>query len=218
MLAWLLVCGIGAVHGEMVVFVVGCTEYVLALEPESSEPYDDRRWDGWASVSGTGYTTREQVLIRDSQAPIAWADEDTVETGLWLCPYTGLTFTDASDVDIEHVVAKKEAHVSGAWAWDDTEVDLFVNYLEDPDHLLVVDNGTNRSKGDRDPSEWYDGNGSERYEIIESYRCEYLENWIRIKEVWGLSVDRREAEAIAQGIGRYCGPDCHLAPSASTVQ
>ena len=42
----------------------------------------------------------------------------SVALGDWYDPLTDQTFTDPSDVDIDHHVALSEAHRSGAAEWD----------------------------------------------------------------------------------------------------
>ncbi|BBM03965.1 hypothetical protein [Microbulbifer sp. GL-2] len=51
------------------------------------------------------------------------------DTGLWLAPYTGQSFSLASDLDVEHID-------------------------EDPENLWLVDDGRNQSKGDKGPDGW----------------------------------------------------------------
>ena len=63
-----------------------------------------------------------------------------VTWGEWLGPYTGEMFTEASDVDIDHIVPLAHAHRNGGTAWSRTLKRQFAN---DPMNLLVVDDATN---------------------------------------------------------------------------
>jgi hypothetical protein len=56
----------------------------------------------------------------------------TVVAGDWYSPYNDHTWTDPRDVQIDHVVALKEAHDSGAWAWNTRRLNKFGNDLRDP--------------------------------------------------------------------------------------
>ena len=78
----------------------------------------------------------------------------------------------------------KEAHRSGGYKWDKVRRQEYANDLKDPETLIAVYKGANRSKGDRDPANWLPKN--------EKYVCEYIRVWIRIKKVWGLKTDRSE--------------------------
>ena len=83
------------------------------------------------------------------------------------------------------MVPLKNAHESGAWAWDAAKKEAYANSLDDPDHLLGVTASVNRSKG---PESW---NPAEQ-----SYWCEYTQDWIRIKITWELAVTQEEAKAL----------------------
>jgi hypothetical protein len=112
-----------------------------------------------------------------------------VISGTWEDPYTGNTYTDPSILDIDHVIALANAHISGGWAWTPEQKQAFANDLTNPESLIAVYNGANRSKGDRAPDEWLPTNLS--------YRCQYVQVWLIIKERYALSLTAKEARAIA---------------------
>lgn len=176
--------------------------YELSIMPEVTTGYDRDEWNHWIRVPGTRQNIRDAALIEESLVPVTTNEGASgwrarVLTGRWICPYTGLEYTESSDVDVDHVVALAEAYHSGGWAWTDETREQYANYLDDPDHLVVVDDATNSRKGALDPAEFLE-------EIVESYRCNYLEDWVRIKHRWVLSVDQAEAVAINAGIRAYC--------------
>ena len=51
-----------------------------------------------------------------------------------------------------------------------------------------MDDSSNASKSDKDPSEWLPPN--------ESYHCSYVKNWVEVKTLYGLTVDEDEKNAI----------------------
>jgi hypothetical protein len=61
--------------------------------------------------------------------------------------YDGATWTIPSDVDIDHVVALKEAWESGAWSWTAANRQRFANDLGYAWTLDAVTDNVNASKG-----------------------------------------------------------------------
>ena len=175
--------------------------------PVSNEQQDgyDRDLFGYAGdLDGDGCNTRAEVLIRDSLTP-AQVDPAGchVVAGDWHSAYDGLTWTDPAEVEIEHVVALKEAHDSGAWAWQPNRLVAFGNDLDDPRTLRAVTAAVNRAKGDADPSNWLPPD--------ETYLCTYLGDWIAIKARWGLSMDQSEHGRIGNLLTERC-PGHVIAP------
>jgi len=115
--------------------------------------------------------------------------------GRWHELYVGYVTTDPRKLDIDHLVPLKEAHQSGAYRWTKSRRVTYANYLEDEWHLIAVDAGANRSKGDKDPGEWLPSN--------ETFLCNYLTRWVEVKRRWNLSMDQAEAGAILSGL-RKC--------------
>jgi len=103
-------------------------------------------------------------------------------------PFTGNTYTNPSDLDIDHLVPLKEAHISGAHLWTATRREQYANDLSDPDSLIAVSNSANRSKGAKDVAQWLPTN--------EAFHCEYVKRWVGVKDRWGLNLDRVEADAV----------------------
>lgn len=162
---------------------------------ERGEGYDRELFEHWITVGGC--STRENVLIRDSFTP---AQVDPfgcrVVAGDWLSPFDGVTWDNPADVDIDHVVALKEAWDSGAWAWSPSQRRAFANDLTDRRTLRAVTDNVNQSKGDKDPSNWMPP--------LQSAWCPYLADWIAIKARWQLSMDESEAGRIRNLLMRQC--------------
>lgn len=138
----------------------------------------------WKDIDGDGCDARQQVLKRDSTTLPQVDYPCHVVAGDWFSPYDGVTWTDPSRIDIDHVVALKEAWDSGAWAWTTARRRLYANDTSDRRTLLAVTDTVNQSKGDKDPSNWLPPRAS--------YVCTYISNWIAIKARWGLSMDSSE--------------------------
>jgi len=151
----------------------------------------------WVDEDSDGCNTREEVLIRDS---ISKAQVDAygckVVAGDWYSPYDGRKLTDPSDIDIDHMVALKEAWDSGANVWSASMRQRFANDLADSRSLIAVTDSVNRSKGDRDPSNWLPPN--------RGYWCEYLSRWVAVKARWGLSMDQSEAGRVRKLLQNDC--------------
>jgi hypothetical protein len=160
----------------------------LTLAPERGDGYDRDLFRHWVDDDGDGCNARREVLIAEAvNRPQVSGDCDLVG-GSWYSVYDGVTTTDPSDFDIDHVVALKEAWDSGAYAWTASQRRAFANDLANPEALIAVSASSNRSKSDKDPADWLPPN--------QSYHCTYIEHWMKVKIFWKLSVDEREFQAI----------------------
>lgn len=161
-------------------------------EPDPNRPrYDRESWDGkgWADADHDGCNTRAEVLQAESAVPtVSKPTNCTVLTGQWTEPYRGKTVTDASVLQIDHVVALGDADRSGGWAWPAERKLAFANNLTDPDALVAVDGAENERKADKGPDEWTPPNAA--------YRCTYVATYARVKATWGLTVTPAQAAAI----------------------
>jgi hypothetical protein len=87
----------------------------ISVANEHQSGYERERFGYPADQDGDGCDTRAEVLIRESSTraqvdPIGC----TVVAGDWYSPYDDRTWTDPAELEIDHVVALKEAHDSGA--------------------------------------------------------------------------------------------------------
>jgi hypothetical protein len=157
----------------------------IRVENEYTRGYKRNLFKHWLDIDGDGCDAREQVLKRDA---VGFAQVDPfrcfVVEADWLSPYDGRRTTDRSDVDIDHLVALKEAWDSGAWQWSEAQRIAFANDTTDSRTLIAVSSSSNRSKSDRDPSNWMPP--------LRGYWCTYSANWIAVKARWGLSMDQSE--------------------------
>ena len=160
--------------------------------PADIPEYHRSEWKHWNDEDGDCQDSRQEVLISESLVEVTFESEREcrVATGRWHGAFSG-TYADApGDFDIDHLVPLKNAHDSGGWAWNSDRKEKYANYLGDPDHLIAVTKGANRSKGAKGPEEWrppYQG-----------YWCQYATDWTEVKFEWGLSMTQREAEAVIE--------------------
>lgn len=147
-------------------------------------PYNRADWPHWSDLDGDCQDSRAETLIRDSVGDLVLAGCRVV-SGRWIGPYTGEIFTDASDLDIDHIVPLKEAHVSGGEHWAGEKKRAFAN---DPDNLLATKASANRAKGSKGPSEW----------LPDLNRCEYAARWLLVKSKYGLAIDSAERLALIE--------------------
>lgn len=160
-------------------------EALTVAKAGSMRGYSRQRFPHWRNT-GKNCDVRDSVLERDG-SDIKRSGCNVVG-GRWESVYDNRTFTDPSDVDIDHTVPLANAWRSGANEWDDTQRGEFANDLTRP-QLIAVSASSNRSKGDQDPSQWKPAN--------RSYWCEYAENWVTVKHHWQLSVTSAEKVALA---------------------
>ncbi len=151
--------------------------------------------------------TRAKVLVRDSATKVKFRQNGcTVDSGKWLDPYGGRTYSRASDIQIDHFVPLKNAYISGAWKWDRVKRCLYSNFLGNNFHLLPVEGNENMLKSDNTPEKYMPPNAE--------YRCQYLAQWLKVKLIWSLGLTPPEKEAVEEHIQRN---HCDLAQFQYTL-
>jgi hypothetical protein len=156
----------------------------VAAESHASS-YDRDLFPHWITITGS-CNTREQVLKRDGTGVVV-NSSCAPTSGSWRSPYDGATWTNPSDIDIDHMVPLAEAWQSGAWAWTTAQRQTFANDLGGPQLWAVTDN-VNQSKSDQDPATWQPP--------LSSFRCTYVRAWIQVKWNYDLTVDSAEKSAL----------------------
>ncbi len=111
--------------------------------------FDRGDWPHWVDTDGDGEDTRQEILARDSLLPVV-REGGRIKTGLWVCLYTGRVVRDAGRIDIDHIVALKEAHNYGGFEWGREKRQQLAN---DPENLLAVYRSANRAKSARNSYE-----------------------------------------------------------------
>ncbi|MGH3749158.1 MAG: HNH endonuclease family protein [Micromonosporaceae bacterium] len=168
---------------------VGKTHDQLAglrvAEPASMAGYSRERFPHWSSHDDN-CDTRELVLKRDGK-DVSVGDDCYPTSGRWRSAYDNEWVAEPSDVDIDHMVPLANAWRSGAHSWSDSQRETFANDLE-RGQLIAVTAGSNRSKGDQDPSQWRPDNSD--------LWCLYAQWWIDVKHHYRLAITRSEKSAL----------------------
>ena len=99
-------------------------------------------------------------------------------------PYTGRWFSSTRETDIEHMVARSEAHDSGLCAADSGMRRRFASDLL---NLTLASPGVNRhQKSDKDAAEW----------LPDLNQCWFADRVIRVRQEYDLTIDQVEADAL----------------------
>ncbi len=122
-------------------------------------------------------------------------------------PYTGNWFGSIRETDIEHIVARSEAHDSGLCAADPATRAQFASDLV---NLTLASPSVNRhQKSDNDAAEW----------LPDLNQCWYVARIIQVRLEYGLTIDEAEADAIDQVLaGCESTEIVVLAPGAANPQ
>lgn len=119
--------------------------------------------------------------IDDYSYPQSIENEIIADLGGVYSPYTGEWFMDRFETDIEHIVARSEAHDSGLCAADAATRRRFARDLR---NLTLASPELNRyEKRGKDAAEW----------LPTKNRCWFAHRGIEVRKTYGLTIDRREA-------------------------
>ena len=166
----------------------------LAAASNGDRPPCDRAlYPHWIKVEGTCRDVRAVVLIRDAEPGLVFfADPGKyrVGGGVWHDPYTGRTFSNPSDLDIDHMVPPGNDHESGGHPWDASRRREYANDLRYRWHLLAVERSANRAKGDRSPDQCKPEN--------RAFWCQYGQSWATVKTLYQLETTEPERVALRE--------------------
>ena len=160
--------------------------------------YDRDEWDHWVDDDRDCENARAEVLIAESRRSVTYrANGCTVDTGLWVGPWGGRTFTQASQVDIDHHVPLYNAHISGGHAWNRNRKRAYANDLALASALQATENGVNRAKGAGAPDEWKPP--------VQASWCRYAQDWVEVKHKYSLQVTQAEQSALSSMLDTCTG-------------
>ncbi|MET7639617.1 HNH endonuclease family protein [Streptomyces sp. NPDC005438] len=151
----------------------------------SMDGYSREKFPHWSS-HGENCDTREKVLQRAGE-DVRRDQQCRAVSGRWTSVYDGEKVTDASELDIDHMVPLAAAWRSGAARWTQERREEFANDLRRP-QLLAVTATTNRTKGDQGPEEWQPP--------AKEYWCSYARAWTAVKSTYRLTVTAGEKDRL----------------------
>ena len=124
--------------------------------------------------------------------------------GKMYSPYTGRCFTSLRQTDIEHIVARSEAHDSGMCS---AGVETRRNFTSDLLNLTLASPQVNRNlKRHYDAAEW----------LPELNQCWFAERVVAVKRKYGLTVDQREADVLEAILSKCETTDMIVGPCITT--
>ena len=172
----------------------------VAPVPAGIPAYDRSDWRHWIDEDGDCQDARQEILIAESLDQVTFETDRKcrVGTGRWYGAFTGVYVEDPGDLDIDHLVPLKNAHVSGAWAWNPAMKEEYANYLGEENHLIAVTASANRSKGAKGPEEW----GPPDLD----YWCQYATDWTEVKARWELTMTQYESDIVMDMLGTCENP------------
>jgi hypothetical protein len=193
-------------HYRQVVQVIENNE-ISVVEPDNDPEYNREKDFGkaWLDVDGNGCDTRNDILKREiskydashSTTTLKFNDKKNcqVASGKLYDVYTGEDrdfergVETSSQIQIDHIIALKDAWMSGAQEWSSqSDRESFAN---DPDNLIAADGPENGSKGDgfqnAKHSLWYPTKNPK-------YICDYIAHRVDLKKRFKLHFIYNEHE------------------------
>jgi hypothetical protein len=175
---------------------VSASTLQLVVAEDKTTGYKRSAFKHWIDADRNRCNTRAEVLIEEAIVKPKIGPKCKLTGGKWLSAFDGKTITNASQLDVDHMVPLAEAWRSGAWKWTFAQRQAFANDLDNSEALIAVTRSTNRSKGDKDPSLWMPAKD----------KCVYTQNWISIKVKYSLTADPQEVEKL-NSLVSTCGLD-----------
>ena len=158
----------------------GCATPLTVSTAQTPEPPVER----WRGVTVTAEHRCAPYRSDEYAYPQAVEDDIIQRLGGLFSPYTNEVFYSKRDTDIEHVVARSEAHDSGLCRADAATKRRFSRDLL---NLTLASPSVNRyQKGAKDAAEWQP----------EANQCWFAQTVVAVRLAYRLTIDRREADAI----------------------
>ncbi len=146
----------------------------------------------WTNINNSGCKTRSDILLNSLENMIN--DSCEIQSGELFDYYTGKTISLKDGIDIDHIVAKKNAWDSGGYLWNQ---ETWISYVNDEDRVLIAtSDSANRSKGSKDAADWLPENTE--------YWCKYIIQQIEIKNFYNLSVRQAEKDKMQEVLTNNC--------------
>ena len=184
---------------QMLRGAVGFLSGTIFLSPALSGQPAEEAWNRVRLLSALGglRVSAETQCSTEAIEPSAWAgkqDEIAALHGGRLSPYDGVVFPNYHYVQIEHIVARKEADESGMCYRGDSARTHFASDLL---NLTLAPGSLNASKGDTDVHDVQSAETSLfRDSLTDHALCWWTAQTVRVKSKYRLSVDPDERAAM----------------------
>ena len=120
--------------------------------------------------------------------------------GGFYSPYDDIWYDEATDVDIDHMVARKEAHESGLCK---ATPEVRYEFANDLQNLTLSTPSVNRNeKSDKDAADW----------LPQYNKCWYVFTVIQVKKKYKMSVDSDERDAMQEVLESCTADEIFLEP------
>lgn len=179
----------------------------LALTTLSSPAMGQTTWRG-LTVAPEHRCTPYRA---DDYAYPQWVEQRIVDSlGGIFSPYTGQCFGTTWETDIEHMIARSEAHDSGLCR---ASTEIRRQFASDPLNLTLADPALNRErKGAKDAAEW----------LPALNRCWFADRVIKVRQRYRLTIDRQEAQMLDRVLSQCTSaaltrPPCSVATPLSDL-
>ncbi len=113
--------------------------------------------------------------------------------GVAFSPYTRRTYLDDNDVHVEHIVSRKQAHLSGLCNADNRTKSEFAS---DPLNLTLAESGLNMAKDSCDAATW----------LPPENQCWFAHRVVQVRLKYDLTIDAAESDAL-EAILSACSPE-----------
>jgi hypothetical protein len=144
----------------------------------------------WIDIDGDCQNTRAEALITRSLSPIEFTRSDNcyVKSGKWIDYYTDIIYTNAKDIQIDHIISLKQHYEAiGSTLTHKQRVE----YANEPTHLVITKSSLNMSKSAKDLSEFIT-------RVPQQNKCKYIRDVKRISDASNITLDNSDNEIINQ--------------------
>jgi hypothetical protein len=134
--------------------------------------------------------TRAELLIKETKSPIIFTNEYNciVKSGKWEDFYTGKIYTNAKDIQIDHLISTHQHYDS---IGKTLTKEQRVRYANDFNNLVIANSTLNKSKGDKDLSEFIQ-------RVPRENRCKYIKKYNEIATRNNIAIDKSDQDIINQ--------------------
>ena len=180
------------ISGKEVVEVETVGSRVVGSEAVEVEPIEFDTVERWRGLVVTDENRCSPYSSKDYRYSQSVEQRIVDAQGGIFSPYTGVWFDSTKETDIEHIVARSEAHDSGLCA---ASVATRKAFSSDPLNLTLASPSLNRwQKRDKDATNWQP----------KESRCWFAETVVEVRQAYGLTIDAQERDALEKILTTEC--------------